>query len=808
MQNPRISNLPARKRHFLALIPALFCMMLLDCPAAPRQIMAKPDFTKGDPIPQGADHDWTLGASGARGWMFSNKLETTEARQIAITRVIKDSPADGALDVGDVILGVSGKPFSHDPRVEFARALTHAESEAGKGNLSLTRWRDGKTENVVLKIQVLGSYSATAPYECPKSKRIFEQGCEALAQRMKEPRYPKSQNAITRSLNALALLASGNREYLPLVRLEAEWASGFSSDSFQTWWYAYTIMLLAEYQIATSDATYSPGMERLALEAAKGQSMVGSWGHKFAAPDGRLHGYGMMNAPGVPLTISLIMARQAGLKDPALDLAIDRSAKLLQFYIGKGAIPYGDHDPWTQTHEDNGKSGMAGVMFNLLGEKDGAEFFSRMSVASHGPERDTGHCGNFTNLLWALPSVALAGPQATGAWMREYGAWHFDLTRAWDGRFTHPGPPDMKDDKYSGWDATGGYLLAYAMPLEKIILTGKQPNIAPQIDAATAQSLILDGRGWSNRDRNSAYDQLDPDHLLDKLGSWSPSVRERAAMAIARLKGDKPVAALVKMLDSPTLPARYGACETLKLLKTAAAPAVSKLTALLTHDDLWLRVKAAETLAHIGKPAMPTLPSMLERLSRGPTDSDPRGMEQRYLSSSVFGIMLKNSLDGVDRDALRKAVVAALRNEDGRSRGTIGGVYQKLSFEEIQPILPAIHEAIVTPSQSGEMFASGIRLSGLEIFAKHRIREGMELCLDVMEINKWGKADRIDRCLGALATYGTAAKPVLPRLRQVEKDLTTHAEAKNLQPTIARLRELIKDIDSGTPAIELRDLAG
>jgi hypothetical protein len=256
--------------------------------------------------------------------MFSNKLETTEARQIAITRVIKDSPADGNLKEGDVILGVSGKPFSHDPRVEFARALTHAESEAGKGNLSLTRWRDGKTENVVLKIQVLGSYSATAPYECPKSKRIFEQGCEALAQRMKEPRYPKSQNAITRSLNALALLASGNREYLPLVRREAEWASGFSSDSFQTWWYAYTIMLLAEYQIATSDATYSPGMERLALEAAKGQSMVGSWGHKFAAPDGRLHGYGMMNAPGVPLTISLIMARQAGLKDPALDLAIDR----------------------------------------------------------------------------------------------------------------------------------------------------------------------------------------------------------------------------------------------------------------------------------------------------------------------------------------------------------------------------------------------------------------------------------------------------------------------------------------------------
>ena len=58
--------------------------------------------------------------------------------------------------------------------------------------------------------------------------------------------------------------------------------------------------------------------ERLALEAANGQSIVGSWGHKFAGPDGRLVGYGMMNAPGVPLTISLVMARAAGVKDPAV----------------------------------------------------------------------------------------------------------------------------------------------------------------------------------------------------------------------------------------------------------------------------------------------------------------------------------------------------------------------------------------------------------------------------------------------------------------------------------------------------------
>ncbi|KPK46865.1 MAG: hypothetical protein AMK72_09125, partial [Planctomycetes bacterium SM23_25] len=72
---------------------------------APRK-MAMPDFTKGDAIPEGATHDWTLGATGARGWMYSDKLVTADARQIRITKVEKGSPADGILAVGDVILGV------------------------------------------------------------------------------------------------------------------------------------------------------------------------------------------------------------------------------------------------------------------------------------------------------------------------------------------------------------------------------------------------------------------------------------------------------------------------------------------------------------------------------------------------------------------------------------------------------------------------------------------------------------------------------------------------------------------------------
>ena len=83
--------------------------------------------------------------------------------------------------------------------------------------------------------------------------------------------------------------------------------------------------------------------------------------------------------------------------------------------------------------------------------------------------------------------------------------------------------------------------------------------------------------------------------------------------------------------------------------------------------------------------------------------------------------MLGRSLEGVDREALYVAVGAGLGNEDGRARGALSSVYKNLAYEEIEPLLPVIHQAVVAPAPSGIMFADGIRLSGLEILAQHRI---------------------------------------------------------------------------------------
>lgn len=731
----------------------------------PRHDITNPDFTKGEPLPEKAVNHWTLGATGAEGWMYCTKLHTRLARQIYVTKVAEGSPADGHLQVGDVLLGVGGTPFAYDPREEMGRALTAAEASDGK--LALNRWRDGRIEEVTLQVPVLGSYSRTAPYDCPKSAMILEKAAEALAKRMEAPDY--KPNAIVRSLNGLGLLATGEAKYHPLLKREAEWAADFQAGGFATWWYGYVSVFLSEYILATGDKSVLPGLRRIAMEAAEGQSIVGSWGHKFANPDGRLPGYGMMNSPGAVLTVGMVMAREAGVDDPEVATAIERSNTLLEFYIGKGAIPYGDHKPNTFGHEDNGKNCMVAVLFDQLGNKEGARFFNKMSVASHAGERDQGHTGNYFNITWAMPGISRGGPYATGAWMRAYGDWYFDLARSWDWSFPHQGPPQLHNDAYGAWDATGMYLIAYAMPRNAIRLTGSKPASIEPMDRASAEMLIVDGRGVQGHEAFTAYDDLPPRTLVEKLSSWSPVVRDRAAKVIGKKK-HVPVEQLVALLDAPDLDTRLGACEALANYGKEAAPAVAKLREVLKKDDLWLRVKAAEALAGIGQPAIIAAPDLLRMAAVGSTPDDPRGMEQRFLAKALFsgrsGLLIR-SLQEVDRRLLLAAIASGIQNEDGRTRGEFRSALSQLSLEDLEPILPAIHKAILVPAPSGIMFDGQIQDAGLELYSRYHVSEGIELIADYIRTQKkHGSESRVPGYIEMLKNYGAHAQRAIPLLEK------------------------------------------
>jgi Family of unknown function (DUF6288)/HEAT repeats len=768
----------------LRLIAVLVITLALSFLLAARSTAAEeknaiPDFTQGGKKPD--THDWLLGPTGARGWIYATKGKSLDARQILITAVTKGSPADGILNDGDVIVGVGDKPFSDDARITFARAITTAEQKQSGGVLRLVRWRAGKTENVSITIPVMGTYSDTAPYDCPKSKLIFENGCQVIAKK------GLGNFSIPSSLNALALLASGKKEYEPLLAEYAKKVSSYTADSFATWYYGYANIFLAEYVLATGDKSVLPGVKRIAMECVIGQSGVGTWGHKFARPDGNLSGYGSMNLPALPLTISMVLARQAGINDPDLDRGIAKSVGFLRWYVGKGAIPYGDHEPW-MGHEDNGKCSIGTILYDLLGDSEATTFFAKMSMAGYD-ERERGHTGNFFNVLWALPGVSRCGPLATGAYWKEQ-SWYYDLARAPDGSFGYQGSPDGEEEhkKYTGWDCTGAHMLTYALPLKSLYLTGKRSSAMTAVNAKEAEGLILDGRGY----RNNFYEKLSSDDIMRRLGSWSPIVRERAATEIARRK-EAPIDALVKMLESPTLEFRYGACVTMAKLKEAAVPAVPALLTTLQHKDLWLRIEAARALNQIG--AVSAVPELLKILAREPAKDDPRGMEQRYL---LLDRILKKPIAGVDLQMLYAAIRAGLHNQDGRARSEIAPVYAYLKPQQIEPLLPDIYQAIIKLAPSGEMFADGIRLAGLDLLSRLHIREGMILCVSVIELDRWGQGKRLPKCLEYLARYGVHAKEVLPQLREMRAQLAKSGKAKAPSDEVKLLDSTIAAIEAST----------
>ena len=257
--------------------------------------------------------------------------------------------------------------------------------------------------------------------------------------------------------------------------------------------------------------------------------------------------------------------------------------------------------------------------------------------------------------------------------------------------------------------------------------------------------------------------------LINCLANWSPIVRYRASISLARHKGLS-VEPLLKMLDAPTVEARLGACQALARLNSRAEPAVQKLRETLKSDQMWLRVKAAEALAAIGPPAMVAAPELLQIVAKGPTAEDPRGMEQRFVAQALFNSrsgMLRNSLEGVDRAQLLEAVRSSLRNEDGRTRGSLASVYANLSIEELQPILPPIHRAILEKSPSGIMFDGQIQTAGLDLFSRHHVSEGIELLADYVRTQKkHGSQKHIIKLLEMLKRYGAHAQRAIPQLEK------------------------------------------
>jgi len=143
---------------FPSLIISSLVAALLAGPAfAAKDAPPVPDLTQGGKLADKNTHDWNLGPTGLRGVMWAWSMVTTEARQILVTQVDKGSPADGIVQVDDVILGVGGGKFTSDARVAFGNAMTTAEPKAADIKLHLHLLSKGKGPPDPVPLRVRGT---------------------------------------------------------------------------------------------------------------------------------------------------------------------------------------------------------------------------------------------------------------------------------------------------------------------------------------------------------------------------------------------------------------------------------------------------------------------------------------------------------------------------------------------------------------------------------------------------------------------------------------------------------------------------
>jgi hypothetical protein len=779
---------------------------------------------------------YNLGATGMRGWIHTKAADNLDAaqgrttlasRQILVTHVGAASPADGVVKVDDVILGVDGKPFGDDARKAIALAIQQAETEIRGGVLKLTVWRAGQAQDLSLKLAVIGTYSDTAPYKCDKSKLILDNAIKVLEKETMVPNW-------TGAIQGLALLATGKPEYLPKLR---DFAHGLVKEIpdpdkkpagptwGNTWDLSYRLLFLCEYYVATRDQEILPSVEKLALLLARGQSMYGTFGHGFAAltKEGAFNGsvppYGPVNMAGLPANLGIVLAKKCGVKHPEIDQAIIRAAGFFGYFTDKGAIPYGEHAPWPY-HENNGKNSITAVMFAAIGDKpEETEFFARMATAGY-PSREYGHTGQGFSYLWSALGAAAGGPEAAAAFFQK-ASWHLDLVRRSNGSFTYDGGEQYGagqthdntyygNSSYNGLSPAATYVLTYALPLKKLIITGRDANSKDWLNKTDAAATVA--AGHFDLDRRG----MSPAELIAAFGNWSPIVRGWAAEELAaRPESKAMVADLIKLADTGNPHQVQGACEALGLINTAEALPV--LVKQLAHPDRWARFKAAEAVKKMGGNAKPAVEDILKALVATAEPSwpirweDPVQFAHGMLASAVFSGPLRDELNKVDPKLRYQAIRSVATNPDGWARAALEHCFQnQLTQDDVIALAPVILAAVESPSPADTMFNNVIRMAGLKALTKYHFEEGIAAAVGLAKTQGGhGSESRTGEIMEMITGYGSAAKQQIPALRKLIASLNAEVESGEFPGDLNKLRvgaveEAIKAIEAAKDHPTLR----
>jgi len=193
---------------------------------------------------------------------------------------------------------------------------------------------------------------------------------------------------------------------------------------------------------------------------------------------------------------------------------------------------------------------------------------------------------------------------------------------------------------------------------------------------------------------------------------------------------------------------------------------------------------------------------------------DPIQLTHGELAATLFGNVMKNSIEGVDRKWLYPAIQAVALNADGMARATLRKTFEKLlTLEDVEALGPDLVAAVRTPSPADKMFANEIRMGAYKALAKYHYKEGIAAAVIFAKTQGGhGSQKRTGEIMKELIPYGTAAREVLPGLKELIAQFNTEcAEGRFPKGAINQVRidsveEAIKAIEAATTQPELRSI--
>lgn len=722
----------------------------------PRPAVKPPlDFTKGERGGRGATRDFNMGPTGVTG-LFENVTTEHErdigrdltgmSRQILVVAVDKGSPADGILATNDVILGADGTgaatdpvKFDHDARVSFGHAVTDAEAR-NPATLRLLRWRDGKTDVVTLKLETLGKYSDTAPYNCEKSRAILRKGVDAMV-RDDKPGYF--------GWGILPLLASDDPTNPDNDRNQAkarEWAHKLilpggepklpSWEEKPPWQHGFKMIILGEYYLKTRDEAVLPTLRVYAEHFANHQSWYGTTGHRYAdpapdgSPNGPMGGYGAVNLSGVHGLLGLSLAHKAGVRSESIDAAIRRAQIFFSSYAHKGVIPYGEHEPWLGTRGDlNGKCAATALAFQLLDVYPReSRYFAKIGTMSSSV-RELSHGGPFFNSVWPALGAGSIGEKAAAHYFKR-SSWHFDQFRRWDGRTSNLA---YFGGTYRAMSQEITTLLTYALPLRQLYITGRGQDKSRSLSDEEFKEVVAAEDFDAGR--------CDEKQLREALSSWNPRVGNLAAQELgARARESQQSKELLSdmhaLAGNTNAPIWSRAAACVALGKVGAAESAPVLVSLLDDREHYVRYWAAKALLTVDREAvMPHLDTILRAAvsTARPvfplSEDDPLQLDHAAIGKLLFdrGGLLYRSLEGVDRALLWPAVRALAKTPTGSGRSPVGNLYKQLEIEDVWTMADTIVESVRSKSPADSMFSGAIGLAGVDALERNSVAETLHV---------------------------------------------------------------------------------